>query len=209
MVNGGNNVIPLRWKWKLLSEKKLRENKTNNQSMERRWSVIYRSSWSKDITCKRPVPKPNSENLVLCEVCVTSPSWITALLWRRGLWNPGKLWCDEAGDAVGSPGKAWLWVITIESCGIAKTLGHRSIPGILSSFYSYCTQSNTTFQQHCIPPPPNHSWLETPGGIQRPGTEEHDSLSELSGRLGNIPKRQTRQDSREEPYLFCYDHLQI
>ena len=128
-------------------------------------------------------------------------NWATELNWIA--------WCDGAGDAVGSLGKAWLWVITTESCGIAKTLGHRSIPGILSSFYSYCTQSNTTFQQHCIPPPPNHSWFETSGGIQRPGTEEHDSLLELSGRLGNIPKTQTRQDSREEPYLFCYDHLQI
>ena len=81
--------------------------------MERRWSVIYRSSWSKDITCKRPVPKPNSEDLVLYEVCVTSPSWITALLWRRGLWNPGKLWamlCRATQDGqvmVESSHKTW------------------------------------------------------------------------------------------------------
>ena len=105
-------VIPLRLKWKLLSEKKLRENKPTNQSMERRWSVIYRSSWSKDITCKRPVPKPNSEDLVLYEVCVTSPSWITAL-WRRGFWNSMKLWampCRATQDGqviVESSHKTW------------------------------------------------------------------------------------------------------
>ena len=105
-------VIPLRLKWKLLSEKKLRENRPTNQSVERRWSVIYRSSWSKDITCKRPVPKPNSKHLVLYEVCVTSPSWITAL-WRRGFWNSMKLWampCRATQDGqviVESSHKMW------------------------------------------------------------------------------------------------------
>lgn len=119
-------------------------------------------------------------------------------------------WCDRTGDAVGSPQKGWLWVITSGSCGISKTLGHRSTPGILSLFYSYCTQPNT-FQQHPIPLPPNHSRarLAWELGSQGPGVEGHNSLSELSGRLGNVPKNQTRQGSREKLYLLCSDHLQI
>ena len=117
------------------------------------------------------------------------------------------MWWNRWRSRFSSEG---LWVITNESCGISKTLGHRSTPGILSLFYSYCTQPNI-FQQHPIPLPPNHSRARLAWELasQGPGVEGHNSLSEPSGRRGNVPKNQTRQGSREKLYLLCSDHLQI
>lgn len=109
--------------------------------------------------------------------------------------------CSIIGDAIGSPLKDWLQVLTNESCEISKTLGPRAF--FAFGLYFIYTVLNETSSSTSYPPfPSNHSsepcWLASLDLINLElRTKKHSNLSELSDMLGKVSRKHTRQNSKE------------